>query len=85
MSESTRCPGERNFSALAFPIGSLRSFISPSKVERLIFLRLNRLLIPEVQALHDPVEANKSAAAQRIKNVAQLDGVVADTAVPLTI
>ena len=34
--ESTSCQAERNFSALSFLIGSLRSSISPGKVERLI-------------------------------------------------
>ncbi|CAN0392040.1 unnamed protein product, partial [Pylaiella littoralis] len=34
--ESTSCQAERNFSALAFLIGHLRSSIAPDKVERLM-------------------------------------------------
>ena len=50
--ESTSCQTERNLSALSFLIGSLRSSISPGKVERLLmFLRLNRLFVPEVKKL----------------------------------
>ena len=50
--ESTSCQAERNLSALSFLIGSLRSSISPGKVERLMmFLRLNRRFIPEVKSL----------------------------------
>ena len=60
--ESTSCQAERNFSALAFLIGHLRSTTAPGKVERLMFLRLNRLFIPDIKALHDAVEAKKAAA-----------------------
>ena len=77
--ESTRCQAERNFSALSFLIGSLRSSISPGKVERLLFLRLNRLFIPEVKALHDAIEANKAAAARCKEKVAQVEGAIANT------
>jgi len=41
----------------------MRSSMLPHKVERMMFLRLNRLVIPEVKALHNAVEANKAAAA----------------------
>ena len=36
------CQGEPNFSALARLIGDLRSNIIASKVERMMFIRLNR-------------------------------------------
>ena len=62
--ESTSYQAERNSSALSFVIDSLRSSISPGKVERLMFLRLNRLFTPEVKALHDAIEANKAAVAR---------------------
>ena len=47
--ESTSSQSERNFSALGFLIGSLRNSMLPAKVERMMFLRLNRLYIPEVK------------------------------------
>ena len=83
--ESTSCQAERNFSALAFLIGSLRSSISPNKVERLMFLRLNRLFIPEVKALHDAIELNKAAAARCKEEVAQVEGAMAGTALTLNL
>lgn len=83
--ESTSCQTERNFSALSFLIGSLRSQISPNKVERLMFLRLNRLFIPEVKALHDAVEAKNAAADQCQKKVAQVEGEMADKTVTLSL
>ena len=83
--ESTSCQAERNFSALAFLIGSLRSSMLPGKVERLMFLRLNRLYIPEVKALHDAVEANKAAAARCQEKVAQVEAEAAGDAVVLTL
>ena len=77
--ESTSCQAERNSSALSFLIGSLRSSISPGKVERLMFLRLNRLFIPKAKALHDAIEANKAATALCKEKVAQVEGAMANT------
>ena len=45
-----------------------------------MFLRLNRLFIPEVKALHDAIEANKAAAARCKEKVAQVEGAMANTA-----
>ena len=46
-----------------------------------MFLRLNRLFIPEVKALHDAIEANKAAAARCKEKVAQVKGaIMANTA-----
>ena len=79
--ESTSCQAERNFSAVSFLIGSLRSSISPGKLEPLvIFLRLKKLFIPEVKTLHDAIEANKAAAARCKEKVAQVEGAMANTA-----
>ncbi|CAN0428970.1 unnamed protein product, partial [Pylaiella littoralis] len=39
--EATSCQAERNFSALALLIGHLRCNMLPSKVERMMFIRLN--------------------------------------------
>ena len=39
------CQAERNFSAFAHVIGDLRSHMRASKVERMMFIRLNRHLV----------------------------------------
>ena len=83
--EFTSCQAERNFSALSFLISSLRSSISPGKVERLMFLWLNRALIPEVKALHDAIEGNKAVAARCKEKVAQVEGAMANTALVLNL
>ena len=62
--ESTSCQSEKTFSALGFLIGNLRSSIMPSKVERMMFLRLNRLYIPEAKTFCNVLETNKLAAAR---------------------
>ena len=82
--ESISWQAERNYSALSFIIGSLRSSISHGKVGLLMFLRLNRLFIPEVKVLHDAIEANKAAAARCKEKVAQVEGAMANTALALT-
>ncbi|CAN0247882.1 unnamed protein product [Ascophyllum nodosum] len=83
--EFTNCQAERNFLALSFLISSLRSSISPGKVERLMFLRLNRALIPEVKALHDAIETDKAVAARCKEKVAQVEGAMANTALVLNL
>ena len=82
--KSTSCQAERNFSAFAFLIGHLRSTTAPRKVERLMFLRLDRLFIPDIKALHDAVEAKK-AAADRCKErvVAQVEAAAAGSTIVL--
>ena len=49
--EATSCQAERFFSALAHLIGDLRSRMFVSKVDRMMFIRLNRHLIDEVREL----------------------------------
>ncbi|CAM9670593.1 unnamed protein product [Ascophyllum nodosum] len=50
--EATSCQAGRNSSALAHLIGDLPSrMLSISKVERMMFIRLNRYLIDEVREL----------------------------------
>ena len=49
--EATTCQAEQIFSALAHLIGDLRSRILASKVERMVFIRLNRRLIGKVREL----------------------------------
>ena len=51
-----------------------------------MFLRLNRLFIPVVKALHDAIEANKAAAARCKEKVAQqVEGAMANTALILNL
>ena len=50
-----------------------------------MFLRLNRLFIPEVKALHDAMEANKAAAARCKEKVAQEEEAMANTALVLNL
>ena len=58
--EATSCQAVRNFSALAQLIGDLRSNMLASKVERMMFIRLNRHLVDEVHEL-DAVNAQARA------------------------
>lgn len=74
--ECTSCQAERNVSAPSNIIGTLRSSMLPDKVERMVFLRLNRLFIPEVPALNDAKEVNKSAAATIAEEVARVQEAV---------
>ncbi|CAB1103007.1 unnamed protein product [Ectocarpus sp. CCAP 1310/34] len=59
--EATSCQAERNFSALAHLIGQLRCNMLPSKVERMMFIRLNRHLVAEVRELDAAVVKAKAA------------------------
>ena len=47
--EATSCQAERNFSALANLIGDLRSNMLASKVELMMFIRLNKHMVDEVR------------------------------------
>ena len=46
--DNTSCEAERNVSALALIASNLRSSLSPDKIKKMLFLRLNGDLIPEV-------------------------------------
>ena len=61
------CQAERNFSAFAHLIGHLRRNMIASKVERMIFIRLNRNLVDEVHEL----DAADAQARARVANSAQ--------------
>ena len=50
-----------------------------------MFLRLNRPFIPEIEALHDAIEANKAVAARCKEKVAQVEGAMANTALVLNL
>ena len=66
--EATSCQAERIFSALAHLIGDLRSNMLASKVERMMFIRLNRHLIDEVREL----DAAVAQARARVAKSAQI-------------
>ena len=44
--EATSCQAERNVSSLSVVIGTLRASMSPFKVERMIFLKLDQGCLP---------------------------------------
>ena len=80
--EATSCQAERFFSTLANLIGDLCSGMLASKVERMMFIRLNRHLIDEVRELDAAVAqarvtvakiAQKSAAAQEERSNMSVD------------
>ena len=60
--EATSCQAERNFSPLAHLIGDLYSNMLASKVERMVFIRLNRHMVDEVRDM----DAAKAKAQARV-------------------
>ena len=62
--EATSCQAERFYSALAHLIGDLRSRMLARKVERMMFILLNRYLVDEVRELD-------AAVAQALARVAK--------------
>ena len=58
--EATSCQAERKFSALANLIGDLRSSMLASKVERMMFIWLNKHMVDEVRDF-DPAKAKVKA------------------------
>ena len=60
--EATSCQAERNFTALAHLIGDLRVNMLASKVERMMFIRLNRHSIDEVRELDAAVAQARARA-----------------------
>ena len=80
--DATTCQAERIFLALAHLIGDLRSNMLASKVERMMFIRLNRHLVDEVHELgaanaqaraRVSRSAQKSAAAQQERSSMSVD------------
>ena len=83
--EATSCQAERFFSALAHLIGDLRSTMLVYKVERMMFIWLNRHLVDEVRELDAAVEqararvaksAQKSMAAQEERSNKSVDQTI---------
>ena len=66
--EVTSCQAKRNVLALAHLIGDLRSGMIASKVERMMFMRLNKHLIDEVREL----DAAVAQARARVVKSAQI-------------
>ena len=62
------CQAERNFLALAHLISDLRSNMFASKIERIMFIRLNRHLVDEVHEL----DAANAQARARVAKSAQI-------------
>ena len=67
--DTTSCQAERNFSALKLIVSDLRAKSSPGKVEKTIFLRLNKHLIPglgkvlgDLDVLKDERKSSREAA-----------------------
>ena len=77
------CQAQPNFSALAHLIGDLRSNMLTSKVERMMFIRLNRHLVETRSTTWTPQNAQararvaksaqKSAAAQQERSSMSVD------------
>ena len=65
--EATSCQPERILSALAQLIDDLRSNMLASKVERMMFIRLNRHMVDEVRDL----DAAKAKAQARVAKSAK--------------
>ena len=67
--EATSCQAERFFSALAHLIGDLRSRMLARKVERMVFIRLNRHLIVEVHDLGAAVAQARAIDAHTCEQI----------------
>ena len=57
--DATSCQAERNFSALRLIVSDLRSKSSPGKVEKTVFVRLNKHLIPGLGKVLEDLDALK--------------------------
>ena len=62
--EATSCQAVQNFSALAHLIDDVRSRMLANTVERMMFIRLNRLLIDEVRELDAAVAQARARVAE---------------------
>ena len=62
--EGTSCQAERNFSSLSFLMGTLRASMSPFKVEKMMFLKLNQGCLPEVQKYNAVIAAQQERRSQ---------------------
>ena len=67
--EATSCQAERNFSCLSFLIGTLRASMSPLKVEKIMFLKLNQEYLPGVQKYNAVIAAQQERRSQCLPDV----------------
>jgi hypothetical protein len=75
--DATSCQPERNFSTLGHVVSDLRSSTASWKVDMLLFLRMNRHMIPEVAALQQAQQQRKSQAAANARAAAAVQAAVA--------
>lgn len=81
--ESTSCQAERHFFALSDLIGALRSSMLPAKVERMMFIRLNRAFVPETRNLPNAVEEKRPAATKCAGKAAVVQSAAAEEGITL--
>ena len=83
--EATSFQAERKILALAHLIGDLRSSILASKVERMMFVRLNRPLIDEVRELDAAVAQARARVAKSAQKSAAVQEERSNMLVDLTV
>ena len=83
--EATSCEPERNFSALTNLIGDLRSRMLVSKVERTIFIRLNRHWIDEVLELDAAITQARTRVAKSVQKSVAAQAERSNMSVDLTV
>lgn len=72
----TTCQAGKNYLPLSVFIGNLRNTMLPRMVERMMFIRLHMLFVPEVIAHHDAIEAKTAAEAKWKENVGDFGAAV---------
>ena len=83
--EATSCQAERIFSALVDLIDDLRSRMLACKVERMMFIRLNRHLIDEVRELDAAVAQARARVAKSTQMSVAARGDRSNMSVDLTV
>jgi hypothetical protein len=78
--DATSCEAERVFSCLALTLDQLRCSLAPSKVEKMMFLRLNKRWIPEFKDLHAKKAARAAQQASNATDVANVHANIAEAA-----
>ena len=83
--EATSCQAERNILAIANLIGDLRSNMLASKVERMMFIRLNKHMVDEVRNLDAAKAKAKARVAKSAKQSATAQQERANIAVDVSL
>lgn len=73
--DATSCQPERNFSALSLTLERLRTMLASWKIEMMMFLRLNRHIIPEYAKV---LEVEQQRLAQAQANTAEVEALLSD-------